>query len=182
MRDVLTGPVGRLNGRVTQWLARVATVALVLIAVVTFCDVIARKVFNSGFTFTVEFTEMAMALIVFLGVGLVTHQRGHIMVDVVTLRLSDRLRVWLGLATTVLSYVFVAIMVWRLWLQAMFIYAKGDTTPIWAVPLWPIAFTVAIGSLFLLTGLALHMLDALGRARHPDRAVQSDGPAQPFRE
>ena len=56
--------------------------ALALIAVVTFCDVIARKVFNRGFTFTVEMTEMAMALIVFLGVGLVTHQRGHIVVDV----------------------------------------------------------------------------------------------------
>ena len=97
MKDVLTSRVGQLNGLVTLWLARIATVALALIAVVTFCDVIARKVFNTGFTFTVEMTEMSMALIVFLGVGLVTHQRGHIVVDVVTLRLSERARVWLGL-------------------------------------------------------------------------------------
>ena len=86
MKDALTSRVGRLNGWVTLWLARVAAVALALIAVVTFCDVIARKVFNSGFTFTVEMTEMSMALIVFLGVGLVTHQRGHIVVDVLTLQ------------------------------------------------------------------------------------------------
>src|SRR5262245_37760487 len=129
MKDILTSGVGRLNGLVTLWLARIATVALALIAFVTFCDVIARKIFNKGFTFTVEMTEMAMALIVFLGVGLVTHQRSHIVVDVVTLRLSERAGVWLGLVTNVLSLGFVLIMVWRLWEQAAFIASKGDATP-----------------------------------------------------
>ena len=159
MKDVLTSRVGRLNGLVALWLARIATVALALIAVATFCDVIARKVFNSGFTFTVEMTEMAMALIVFLGVGLVTHQRGHIVVDVLTLRLSERARVWLGLVTNILSLGFVLIMVWRLWLQAAFILSKGDTTPIWNIPLWPIAYLIAAGSIFLVTGLVLHVLE-----------------------
>src|SRR4029453_19672989 len=112
MKDVLTSRVGRLNERVASWLARIAAVALALIAVVTLCDVVARKVFNSGFTFTVEMTELAMALIVFLGVGLITHQRGHIVVDVVTLRLSARARVWLGLVTNILSLGFVLFMVW----------------------------------------------------------------------
>jgi TRAP-type mannitol/chloroaromatic compound transport system permease small subunit len=113
MDGVLTGRLARLNERVTLWLARIGAVVLGLIASVTFCDVIARKVFSKGFTFTVEMTEMAMALIVFLGVGLVTHQRGHIVVDLVTLRLSERSRVWLGLVTNVLSLGFVLLVVWR---------------------------------------------------------------------
>jgi len=171
MTDPLTGRFGRLNERVTFWLARIATVALALIAVVTFCDVIARKIFNSGFTFTVEMTEMAMALIVFLGVGLVTHQRGHIVVDVLTLRLSERMRVWLGLVANVLSLGFVLIMVWRLWLQAAFILSKGDTTPIWNIPLWPIAYLIAAGSIFLVTGLVLHLLDSIDRAAHPEKSA-----------
>ncbi len=182
MKDVVTGPLGRLNGRVTFWLARIATLALALIAAVTFLDVIARKVFNSGFTFTVEFTEMAMAVIVFLGVGLVTHDRGHIVVDVVTLRLSDRVRVWLGLAVNLLSVAFVMLMVWRLWNQASFILSKGDTTPIWNVPLWPIAYVIAAGSIFLLTGLLLHLVDSLDRAMHPEKAAPSEAPARPFQE
>jgi TRAP-type C4-dicarboxylate transport system permease small subunit len=166
MNDVLTSRVGRFNERVSIWLARIAALALALIAVVTFCDVIARKVFNKGFTFTVEMTEMLMALIVFLGVGLVTHQRGHIVVDVLTLRLSERARVWLGLVTNILSLGFVMIMVWRLWLQAAFITSKGDTTPIWNIPLWPIAYLIATGSVLLATGLALHVLDSIDRAAH----------------
>src|SRR5262249_21693704 len=153
MNDSLPRLVGRLNELITSWLARIAAVALALIAVVTFCDVIARKVFNSGFTFTVEMTEMLMAVIVFLGVGLVTHQHAHIVVDVLTLRLSERSRVWLGLVANVLSLGFVLLMVWRLWVQAAFISSKGDTTPIWNIPLWPIAYLISAGSVFLVTGL-----------------------------
>ena len=181
MNDILTSRVGRLNELVTAWLARVATVALALIAFVTFCDVIARKVFNAGFTFTVEMTEMAMALIVFLGVGLVTHQRGHIVVDVITLRLSERARVWLGLVTNILSLGFVAIMVWRLWLQAAFIASKGDSTPIWNFPLWPIAYVIAGGSLFLITGLVLHVLDSVDRAVHPGKSAR-EAAERPFQD
>jgi TRAP-type C4-dicarboxylate transport system permease small subunit len=181
MKDVLTSSVGRLNGVVTLWLARIATVALALIAVITLCDVVARKVFNSGFTFTVEMTEMAMALIVFLGVGLVTHQRGHIVVDVVTLRLSERTRVWLGLVTNILSLGFVLLMVWRLWLQAAFITSKGDTTPILNFPLSPIAYLIAAGSIFLVTGMALHVLDLLDRARHPGTSAP-EAAERPFQD
>ena len=181
MKDVLTSRVGRLNGLITLALARVATVALALIAVVTLCDVIARKVFNSGFTFTVETTEMAMALIVFLGVGLVTHRREHIVVDVVTLRLPERMRVWLGFATNVLSLGFVVLMVWRLWLQAAFITDKGDTTPILNVPLAPIAYLIAVGSIFLVTGLVLHVVDSADRAANPAKSAP-EAAERPFQD
>ena len=181
MRDPLTSRVGRLNERVTSWLARIAAVALALIAVVTLCDVVARKVFNSGFTFTVEMTELAMALIVFMGVGLVTHQRGHIVVDVLTLRLSERARVWLGLVANVLSLGFVLLMIWRLWLQAAFILSKGDTTPIWNIPLWPIAYLIAAGGIFLVTGLVLHLLDSIDRAAHPEKSAP-EAAERPFQD
>jgi TRAP-type C4-dicarboxylate transport system permease small subunit len=177
----LTGHVGRLNRLVTLWLARIATVALAMVAFVTFCDVIARKVFNKGFTFTVEMTEMSMALIVFLGIGLVTHERGHIVVDVLTLRLSERARVWLGLVTNLLSLGFVVIMVWRLWLQADFIASKGDATPIWNFPLWPIAYVIAAGSVFLVTGLVLHVLDLIERAAHPGKPAPETA-ERPFQD
>jgi TRAP-type transport system small permease protein len=181
MKDVLTNRVGRLNGLITLWLARIAAVALALIAVITLCDVVARKIFNSGFTFTVETTEMAMALIVFLGVGLVTHRREHIVVDVVTLRLPERARVWLGLVTNILSLGFVMLMVWRLWLQAMFITDKGDATPILNFPLWPIAWLIAAGSVFLFTGLALHVLDSADRAAHPSKSAP-EAAERPFQD
>ena len=48
MTRILSGRIAQLNGRVTIWLARIAGVALALIAFITLCDVFARRVFSSG--------------------------------------------------------------------------------------------------------------------------------------
>ena len=100
---------------------------------------------------------------------------GHIVVDVVTLRLSERLRALLALVTNALALGFLAVMVWRLWLRADFLLLKGDTTPVWGIPLWPVAFAMAFGSVFFLTGVCLHLIDAcrrvMGRQRHAAAAA-----------
>src|SRR5436305_15328592 len=128
MNGSITGMLARANGRFTLWLARIASVALAVIAAVTFLDVIGRYFFHAPFAFTVELTQLAMALVVYFGVGLVTHEDSHISADVVTLRLPPHLRAVFALVTNVLALAFLAIMVWRLWLQAEFLLAKGDTT------------------------------------------------------
>jgi TRAP-type C4-dicarboxylate transport system permease small subunit len=162
----MTDFLGRWNGRVTTWLARIAAFILVLLAVVTFGDVIGRYVFNAPFPFTVEATELAMGLIVYLGVGLVTQQGGHITVDIVTLRLPERSRALLGIVTDLLAFAFLVVMVWRLWLRAGALYTAGDVTPVWLVPIWPVAFVMAAASVLFLSGVLVHFLAALRRLAH----------------
>jgi TRAP-type C4-dicarboxylate transport system permease small subunit len=165
-----------------MWLARVAMFALALIAVVTFGDVIGRYFFHAPFAFTVELTSFAMAVIVFFGVGLVTHEDAHISADVVTLRLPVRLRALLAIVTNLLALGFLALMTWRLWLYAAVLFEKGDTTQVWAVPLWPLAFAVAFGSLFLLTGVLLQLNGALRLFKQPETMPVIAALSQPFRE
>jgi TRAP-type C4-dicarboxylate transport system permease small subunit len=160
MSGSIIDALARANARVTMGLARIAAIALAVIAAVTFGDVVGRYFFHAPFAFTVELTQMAMGLVVYLGVGLVTHEDAHISADVVVLRLPPRLRALLALATNLLALGFLAAMVWRLWLQAEFLRAKGDTTMVWQVPLWPVAVAIAAGSLLLLTGVMLHLIRA----------------------
>src|SRR5436190_14183356 len=167
--------LARANGRASLRLARVAAVALAIIALVTFGDVIGRYFFHAPFAFTVELTQMLMAIVVFFGVGLVTHEDAHINADVVTLRLPPRWRAVFALVMNLLSAGFLAVMAWRLWVQADFLREKGDTTMVWEVPLWPVAFAVAFGSLFLLSGVLLQVLHSWGRLR----GVEPEPPAQP---
>ena len=172
----------RWNGQVTSWLARIAAFVLGLVAVVTFCDVIARYFFNRPFSFTVEGTELAMGLIVFLGVGLTTHENGHISVDVITIRLSETTRAILGLVTNILAIGFVFLMVWRLWLRAEVLYTKGDLTQVLLYPIWPVAFVMAAGSIFYLTGLFVHVIEAVRQITTP-RASPSPPPTErPYSE
>ncbi|HEY7459376.1 MAG TPA: TRAP transporter small permease [Xanthobacteraceae bacterium] len=167
----MTGLLDRLNGRASVWLARIAAFILSLLAVATFADVVARYFFNRPFTFTVEMTELAMGLIVYLGVGLVTHNNSHITVDVVTLRLEERTRALFSLLTNLLAFAFLAVMIWQLFLRAQFLLAKADTTPIWRIPYWPIAFVMASASVLLLTGVLLHLIGAFqqlaGKQKRP---------------
>jgi TRAP-type C4-dicarboxylate transport system permease small subunit len=180
MDDDLVGRLNRLNGRATRWLARGAAFILAAVAAITFCDVLGRYVFNSPFTFTVEFTELSMALIVYFGVGLTTHDRGHIVVDVVTLRMPEAMRALSLLVTNVLSFAFLVIMIWRLWQRAAFLLEKGDTTPIWLIPLWPVAFLMAAGSLFLLTGIFLQSVEAFKRVTHRRQPLSPPPVPRPF--
>jgi TRAP-type C4-dicarboxylate transport system permease small subunit len=176
--DVLVGA----NGRVAMGLARIAAVALAVIAVVTFGDVVGRYFFHAPFAFTVELTQIAMALVVYFGVGLVTHEDAHISADIVVLRLPPLLRALLALATNLLALAFVAVMVWQLWLQAEFLWAKGDTTMVWHVPLWPVAVAVAAGGVLLLTGVLLHLIGAWKAFSHRERVATAATPPQPYRE
>src|SRR5262245_40682902 len=183
MNGRVFGALVRANGRVARCLARIAAVALAVIAAVTFGDVVGRYFFHAPFSFTVELTEMAMALVVYFGVGLVTHENAHINADVVILRLPPRLQELFAAVTNMLVLGFLAIMVWRLWLRAEFLLAKGDTTPVWQVPLWPIAGCIALGSLFLLTGVFLQLINAFRGVTHlQEAAATREADAQPYRE
>lgn len=174
--------LARVNGRAALWLARAAAVALAVIAVVTFLDVIGRYFFHAPFAFTVELTQMLMAIVVFFGVGIVTHEDAHISADVVTLRLPPRWRAAVAMLMNLLSLVFLAVLVWRLWRHAEFLYGKGDTTMVGGVPLWPVAFAVALGSVFYLTGVFLHLIDAMRRVEEPEQPPVVATPTQPYRE
>jgi TRAP-type C4-dicarboxylate transport system permease small subunit len=62
MKSSMLGALGRANGRVTLWLARIASAALAVIAVVTFIDVVGRYFFQAPFAFSVELTHLGSAL------------------------------------------------------------------------------------------------------------------------
>ena len=182
MSGRLTTTLSRTNERATLFLARIAAAALAIIALTTFCDVIGRYFFKSPFSFTVELTEMGMAVLVYFGMGLVTHENGHISADFLIARLPPKLCALLAVVTNFLALGFVGLMIWQLWLHALYLFQKGDLTQNWRVPLWPVAFAAAFGSLFLLTGVLLQLIAAwtlLSGERTPDSLPKSEQPSAP---
>jgi TRAP-type C4-dicarboxylate transport system permease small subunit len=160
MPDPSLGGWDRLNERATTWLALAGSVALAIMMLLTFIDVVGRYLFSLPFTGTVEMTELLMGLMIYLGIGLTTHDRGHIRVDLLVTRLSPRGQATLELITGAIALAFVALIVWQLWLRAQVNFDKNDMTQIWEWPVWPVAFTMAAGSLFLLSSMILLLLKA----------------------
>jgi TRAP-type C4-dicarboxylate transport system permease small subunit len=185
MSGRLTATLARANGRATLFLARIAAAALAVIALATFCDVIGRYFFHAPFSFTVELTEMGMAVLVYFGIGLVTHENGHISADFLISRLPPKFGALLAIVTNLLALGFVGLIIWTLWMHAAYLFEKGDLTQNWRMPLWPVAFTVAFGSLFLLTGVLLQLIAAweiFTGEQHPDAPPKSGQPSPRFTE
>ena len=68
MSTRLTTAFARANRRATLCLAWIGAAALAIVALATFCDVIGRYFFHAPFSFTVELTEMGMAVLVYFGI------------------------------------------------------------------------------------------------------------------
>ena len=168
------GPLDRLNGRISLWLARIAALILATIGLMTFCDVVMRYVFSRPFSFTVEFTEIMMGLMVFLAIGLATHEKRHIGVDVLTMRLSLRRNALLDLVMSGIALAMSCVMVWQLFLKAGVLLHKGDYTQIQKVPYWPGAYIMAFGCLFLISGLVFYIVRDLRTLRHDPNSTAND--------
>src|SRR4051794_39050500 len=158
MSGGLTTALAHANGRATLFLARIGAVALAIVALTTFCDVIGRYFFKAPFSFTVELTEMGMAVLVYFGMGLITHENGHISADFLVSRLPPRFWALLAVMTNLLALGFVGLTIWQLWLHAFYLFQKGDLTQNWRVALWAGALFAAVGSLFLLVRVVLPRL------------------------
>lgn len=155
--------LGALSGRVTLWLARAGAVGLAIIMTMTFFDVVGRYLFNTPLVATVELTELLMGMMIYLGVGLTTHNRGHIRVDIVFDLLPARLQAVFEVITLGLGIALVMLICWQLWLRSGVAVEKGDTTQILEWPIWPVAYLMSAASVLMVTSLLLQFCGAVGR-------------------
>ncbi|MEE2760201.1 MAG: TRAP transporter small permease [Pseudomonadota bacterium] len=152
-----SGSLLSTSERVTSWLARAGAIGLAIMMFLTLADVIGRM-FNSPIVGTVEVTELIMGMMIYLAVGYTTIHRGHIRVDILISRFSPRVQGILDTLTHLIALGFMLIVCWRLFLQAFSRIENNDITQIWEIPVWPVAYIMAIASILMVTSLALHLV------------------------
>jgi TRAP-type C4-dicarboxylate transport system permease small subunit len=144
-------------GRFLRLLALGGGIVLMLLMGYTVLDVVLRYGFNKPFSGSLEVTEFAMSLIVFLGMAYCGMTGGHVAVDILERPLKDpRLRfvpVLLGLAGTA---VFAAI-AWLTAADALTSMERVSNLIRW--PHWPFQLTVALGSAMYAVVLLLQTVD-----------------------
>ena len=171
MNDAGGGRLERLNGRISLWFARLAALILVGIGIMTFCDVFARYFLNRPFTFTVEITAVLMGMVIYLGIGLTTHDTRHITVDVVTMRLPKRIQAILEILVSVAGFVILVLMVWQMWETAFVLRDKGQYTEIHEIIIWPFAYVMCAAATLFLTGVLLYVRRGWWKLRRANEAA-----------
>nr|WP_246220662.1 TRAP transporter small permease [Phytoactinopolyspora mesophila] len=109
-------------------------------------DIVGRAVFSHPLRGTIEMTELAVVVLVYLGLALTEDRDRHITVDLLYVRLGATGQLVLRVFAGVVAFVVVSVMTWRLWQYAEQLDAGGFTTGILRIPLYPVALLAVLGS------------------------------------
>ncbi|MDP4594748.1 MAG: TRAP transporter small permease [Beijerinckiaceae bacterium] len=134
---------------IVNWTAGAAGLCLLGLMLITFVDVVGRYFFDAALPFAVEIIQLGMGLLVFLGLGLTTLDRGHISVDLITSSVPGFVQKVLALTSAIAASVFFSLAAWQLSVRAVTFKSDKLTTEVLLLPVYPVAFIMAISAAFV---------------------------------
>jgi TRAP-type C4-dicarboxylate transport system permease small subunit len=131
--------------RLLRWMAMGAGLILLALTVFTVADVVMRYFFNMPFRGSLEATEYAMALIVFLSLAWCGATGGHIAVDLLDQVLDRPSLRWLPPLMSLVGGILFAVIAWRVAAEAIYGWKQIGNMLRW--PHWPFKMGAAFGAL-----------------------------------
>jgi TRAP-type C4-dicarboxylate transport system permease small subunit len=147
--------------RALRALALASGFILLFVMVYTVADVVMRYLFNRPFSGSVEVTEFAMALIIFLALPYTGFMGAHISVDLFEKYLD---RPALRLLPSILAFIgaaLFALIAWRVVLEA--VATLNQTSNMLRMPHSPFRFAVALCCMLFALVLLVQGVQALSR-------------------
>lgn len=139
-----------------------AAAALFLMMLLTFADVVGRKVLNASIVGSVELTELCMLGTIFIAMPLVSLAGEHVIFDLLDPMLPAPLQRW----QRVISNTFCAVLVlggaWLINGRAARVFEDGDTTAQLQIPTGPF---IQAASVMLLCTAIMHAVVAIQSLR-----------------
>jgi len=130
--------------KVSQWLIIVAGIALIVMMLVNFIVVTFRKFFvavgwkmGAGIAGGYEITQLAMVFLTACTVSYVWYTAGHVRVGILRDNLRERPRAILDALWAFLAMIYLALIVWGVFIQAGYHFAMGAYTPLNRIPIPP---------------------------------------------
>jgi TRAP-type transport system small permease protein len=153
-------PPGLLGG-ILRWMSLAAGWVIVALMVYTVFDVILRYAFNAPFSGSLEVTEFAMSLIVFLGIAYCGWLGGHVAVDILERPLENPALRFIPVILTLTGVVLFAAIAWLSAHEALTSTQRVSNMMRW--PHYPFQLVVALGSAMYAIVLLLQAAQMLRR-------------------
>ena len=146
-------------GRVSDWGGGLAAVALVLIMLLVFAEVVLRNVFGRSTMVADEMSGYLNVAVVFLGLAYALKERGFIRVEIVYQALTGA---WLAIARWLIllsSAVYTLVLLVYMWRYVRYSWSSGVvSTDMSQTPLYIPQVLIPIGAALLLLQLLAYML------------------------
>jgi C4-dicarboxylate transporter DctM subunit len=133
---------------------------ILIMAFIVFYEIIARAFFNSPTTWVLEYSIYLLIATGFLGAGHLTRIGGHVGVDVITSRLSEKTRTALEFTTHLWSVAFTALLAGSsIFMVRQSIVQHRLSSSILETPMFITELPVAVGAVLLLLQLIRMAVD-----------------------
>jgi TRAP-type C4-dicarboxylate transport system permease small subunit len=112
--------------------------------VLTFFDVVGRYLLNRPIRGAFEVTELALVVLIFAGLPLVSHADEHVTMDFIDRLLPPRAaRAWVRVMHAVCAAIMF-FLCWQVWLKAGKIAAYDDTTDVLRITIAPFVYFMSL--------------------------------------
>lgn len=159
--------IGVLDVLFERILASVAAVIMFLMMLLTFVDVIGRNLFNAPLPGGFEVTELLLAVIIFLGLPMVTAEAAHVDVDICDPTVPEWLKPVQDTLIGIVNIACFGTLSWMLWRLALRTYQYQDTTAILEIPYAGLVFLMAAMASLSTTALVAMLFLTRGRKLFP---------------
>ena len=143
----------RLAGNTIDYLsgagAAVAGIGLFAVMLFILYGVVMRYVFRNPTAWSIEFPSYMFLLIIALTLAYVHRGRGHIGVELLVIRLPERVRRGLFIIGSIVLIIYAGIMAWGGWLKALDHLLHGERSVAMGLPLFAVQIVLPIGLILL---------------------------------
>src|SRR5262252_9091123 len=147
----MSAPDHKWERRADAVLGIAASVLLFGMMVLTFFDVVGRYLLNKPIRGAFEITELALLVLIFAGLPLVSHADEHVTMDFIDRVLPARARLVLVRLVHAICAAIMFFLTWQVWIKATRISSYGDTTDVLRITVGPFVYFMAM--MICLTGL-----------------------------
>lgn len=161
----------------------VITVGFAIATLLLFINVVARYLFDSGFTWVLEAVQYLFAWVVLVGAANGIRAGIHLGIDILTIRFPVAVQRWLGLIAVAISLGFTLPVLWLSMEYTWKVWQWGDLSLDLQIPQWIPYLAIPVGTALMswhLLGVGLRIWRGeqlhVGRSEHD--AVLKQEPAE----
>jgi TRAP-type C4-dicarboxylate transport system permease small subunit len=144
--------------RTIRFVATIGMVFVLPLMLITTADVVGRGFFNKPIAGTFELSEYMLAVIILLGAAYTQQVKGHVAVDFLTSKFSNKTQALCQALVLFFSLFIVTILVWQGFMLG--IEEKGVTDQL-RIPRAPFKILVGIGGCLLWLQLLFDFIDSM---------------------
>ena len=152
---------------VSRVMNRVASVTLFCMMFLTIADVFLRKVFSSSILGTVEVTEFLMLILVFFALSQTEVLNGHVKVDLVMGRFSQRTQAIVDMITQVICFLLFGLFTLSALVYSEKMREAAEVSQDLWIPKYPFVYVVVVGCAILSLALLIKFIMALAKIVKP---------------